>query len=205
VHIVVGANDSFIRFYDMTKLAEPIQILESKAAVNCVRMSVDRKMLLTVGDHKDVEFWDLRSNQRVLILSGHKDHAFTADWSPNNENQCATGSQDCTCRIWDIRKDQKQELTILPAKVGSVYSLRYSRNGEYLAFGEMMDYVQIYHVPTNYECFQEIDCFGQIVGVDFDPSEDTLFFGVRINSNEGIFEYRANGKERELKIEDCWL
>ncbi|KAJ3088069.1 hypothetical protein HK102_009643 [Quaeritorhiza haematococci] len=47
--------------------------------------------------------WDLRSGRSALVLHGHVKPILTLDWSPNGY-QIATGSEDNTIRIWDIRK-----------------------------------------------------------------------------------------------------
>ena len=47
--------------------------------------------------------WDLRSGRSILLLEGHAKKVVTVDFSPNGY-QLATGSEDNTVRVWDIRK-----------------------------------------------------------------------------------------------------
>lgn len=64
-------------------------------------------------------------------MNDHQDFSFTCCFSPN-ETTLATGNQDKTTILYDIRNLSKP-LHILGAKVGGVRSLHFSNDGKYLA------------------------------------------------------------------------
>lgn len=46
--------------------------------------------------------WDLRSGKSVMTLKGHVTQLLALDMSPNGVN-LATGSDDHTVNVWDLR------------------------------------------------------------------------------------------------------
>ena len=46
--------------------------------------------------------WDLRIGRSIVTLQGHVKGVLALDWSPNGY-MLASGSEDHTCRVWDLR------------------------------------------------------------------------------------------------------
>lgn len=61
--------------------------------------------------------WDLRTGRSIMVLEGHVQGVLSVAFSPNGY-QMATGSQDNTARLWDLRK--RACLYTLPAHQSSV-------------------------------------------------------------------------------------
>ena len=53
--------------------------------------------------HSAGRVWDMRTGRSILTLQGHVQGILTMDFSPNGYH-LATGSEDHSCRIWDLRK-----------------------------------------------------------------------------------------------------
>ena len=66
----------------------------------------------------------------VHILSEHHDFSFACCWSPDGR-LFATGNQDKTTRIYDIRRPT-EAIHVLGANVGAIRSLQFTRDGQYL-------------------------------------------------------------------------
>lgn len=133
-------------------------------------------MLAIVGDHLDVCLYDLSAGKRIGSLPGHMDFSFAADFHPAG-NLLATGNQDATTRVWDIRKSDRS-LAVLPATVGSVQSCRFSQDGKWLASAEPTDFVQVYSVHDGLQSAQTLDMLGEFSGIAFSPDSQTLYAGV---------------------------
>ncbi len=51
--------------------------------------------------------WDLRTGKCIRTLRGHVKGILSSDFSPNGY-QIATGSQDHTCMVWDLRMSARK-------------------------------------------------------------------------------------------------
>jgi WD40 repeat protein len=80
--------------------------------------------------------------------AGHLDFSFAAAWHPDGV-RFATGNQDTTTRVWDIRH-LGQSLAVLKGKMGAVRSLRFSRDGDFLLAAEPADFTHVYDVKSNF-------------------------------------------------------
>ncbi|ORX92984.1 WD40-repeat-containing domain protein [Clohesyomyces aquaticus] len=58
-----------------------------------------------------------------LELVGHEKEGFGLDWNPTNEGQLATGNEDATVRVWDMKNGfSKGTKTIEPTSTWNVHS-----------------------------------------------------------------------------------
>ena len=86
--------------------------------------------------------WDLRSGRTAMVLDGHVKDILAIDFSPNgfvllcctyyakltlrNRHQIATGSNDDTVRIWDMRS--LKSIYTIPAHKSSVSDVKFFRS-----------------------------------------------------------------------------
>ncbi|KAH9620237.1 hypothetical protein KSS87_019019 [Heliosperma pusillum] len=150
-------------------------------------LSPDGRMLVIVGDHADGLLVDSRNGKTITPLVGHKDFSFATAWSPDGIN-FATGNQDRTCRIWDVRNLSKS-LAVLKGNLGAIRSIRYSSDGRFMAMAEPADFVHVFDVNNGYNEEQEIDFFGEISGLSFSPDTESLFIGVWDRTYGSLLEY----------------
>jgi len=83
-------------------------------------------------------------------------------------NIFATGNQDKTCRVWDVRNLSKS-VAVLKGNLGAIRSIRFTSDGQFMAMVEPTDFVHVYDAKHGFEKEQEIDFFGKISGVSFSP------------------------------------
>ena len=173
-------NDRKVRIIS-PDIETPESIFEFSECVNHGSISQDLKKIALCLDSTEDLVIDRNTGEVLHTLKGHLDYGFSADWDPSNEFYLATGNQDKTVMIWDIR--QGSELTpvhTLHSKVGAAYNVKYSQNGKYLAFSENSDYFSIFD-KREFKERQVADYFGDINGFCF--SEDSrgdlrIFIGV---------------------------
>ncbi|XP_015081875.2 uncharacterized WD repeat-containing protein C2A9.03-like [Solanum pennellii] len=184
LHFIASYNDSGVREFDM----ETFQLsnhFQFNLPVNHTSLSPDGNLLVIVGDDPEGMLVDSRSGVVVSSLSGHVGSSYASAWHPDGQT-FATGNEDNTCRIWDIRNLSKS-VTVLNDTFGPIMSIRYTSDGRYMAMAEYEDLVHIFDVKSGYVVEQEIDFFGEISGMSFSPDTESLFIGV---SYSGLLEFR---------------
>ncbi|KAG6470982.1 hypothetical protein ZIOFF_072071 [Zingiber officinale] len=149
--------------------------------------SPDGKVLVIVGDDPNSMLVDAHTGKTVHTLQGHLDFSFASSWNPDGQT-FATGNQDKTCRIWDIRNLSKS-VAVLRGNLGAIRSVRFSSDGQFLAMAEPADFVHIYNVGSGYNERQELDFFGEISGMSFSPDTEALFVGVWDRTYGSLLQY----------------
>ncbi|KAJ0872086.1 putative transcription factor WD40-like family [Helianthus annuus] len=162
MHFTASNNDCGVREYDM----DGFQLVNHYLfiwPVNHTSLSPDRKLVAVVGDHLDGLLVDSSSGKRAATLEGHLDYSFASAWHPDGRI-FATGNQDKTCRLWDIR-NLATPVSVLKGNMAAIRSVRFSSDGQFLVAAEAVDFVHVYNAKLNYEKRQEIDFFGEVSGV----------------------------------------
>ncbi|CAL5054634.1 unnamed protein product [Urochloa decumbens] len=175
VHFIASSNDSGVRDYDMERF-QLCKHFQFKWPVNHTSLSPDGKVAVIVGDDPDGLLIDAKSGEVLHSMKGHRDYSFASAWSPDGLT-FATGNQDKTCRIWDVRHLSKS-VHVLRGNLGAIRSIRFTSDGRFISMAEPADFVHIFDVKSEYNRRQELDFFGEISGMSFSPDTDALFVGV---------------------------
>ncbi|XP_035550179.1 uncharacterized WD repeat-containing protein C2A9.03-like isoform X1 [Juglans regia] len=186
VHFIASNNDCGVRDFDMEKF-QLSKHFRFPWPVNHTCLSPDGKLLIIVGDNPDGLMVDSQTGKTVMSLRGHLDFSFASSWHPDGLN-FATGNQDKTCRVWDVRNLSKS-IAVLKGNLGAIRSIRYTSDGQYMAIAEPADFVHVYDVKNGYDKEQEIDFFGEIAGISFSPDTESLFIGVWDRTYGSLLEY----------------
>jgi WD40 repeat protein len=188
--VMTSNNDCYVRLFDLPTFTKTAEFKYEKA-VNHATRQPDGKMAAIVGDDKPVFVMDGDSGEKIARLHGHEDFSFATGWHPNGR-LFATGSQDRTCRVWDVR-NMAQSVAVLGAHMGAVRSLRFSGCGRFLAMAEPRDFVHVYDVARgDFGHCQEIDLFGEIAGISISPDSESLFVGMFDPNYGSLLEFERN-------------
>ncbi|KAJ3352855.1 hypothetical protein GGF32_003550 [Allomyces javanicus] len=188
VGVLVASNDQKVRRVQVGVREgkwSTVRQVEMPWAVNCVAQSPDRRMLAVVGDGCESYILDAQSGQTLYTLTGHVDYSFASAWS-HDGYLVATGNQDRTARIYDIRYPSKT-LHLLAAHVGAIRSIRFSPD-RHLFLAEDADYVTIVDTTT-FRHAQVLDFFGEIAGIAISPDASSLFVGNADEAYGSILEF----------------
>jgi WD40 repeat protein len=189
--VMTSSNDCFVRLFDRTTFGHLSEFKFAKA-VNHATRQPGGKMTAVVGDENPVLAIDGDTGERIATMHGHRNFSFATGWHPNGQ-LFATGSQDRTCRVWDVR-NMSQSLCVLGAHTGAMRSLRFSPCGRFLAMAEPRDFVHIYDLSRgNFDYCQEIDLFGELAGISFSPDAESLFVGIFDRNYGSLLEYERVG------------
>jgi WD40 repeat protein len=125
---------------------------------------------------------------QVMKLDGHRDFSFAVEWHPGGQ-LLATGNQDSTTRVWDIRQPSSP-LAVLGGSMGAIRALRFSPDGACLAAAEPADFVHVYDVASGFSKVQEIDLFGEVAGIGFSPDAQVLFVAISDSMYSSLLQYQ---------------
>ena len=127
------------------------------------------------------------SFQTIAKVVGHLDYSFASAWHPDGRI-FATGNQDKTSRVWDIR-NLSSPIAVLKNNLGACRSIRFSSDGEFMIVAEPADFVHIYSTKADYKKRQEIDFFGEISGVSASPDDESLYIGIWDRTYASLLQY----------------
>ncbi|KAH7434721.1 hypothetical protein KP509_06G032000 [Ceratopteris richardii] len=184
--LMTSNNDAVVRVFDIERF-EVQQKLNFPWPVNHTSVSPDNRFVVVVGDSVEGYVMESHSGKTFATLRGHLDFSFASAWHPDGY-VFATGNQDTSCRLWDVR-NLSSSFAVLKGHIGAIRSLRFTSDGRFLAMAEPADFVHILDVYQDYRRCQEIDIFGEIAGISFSPDTEALFIGVADRTYGSLLEY----------------
>jgi WD40 repeat protein len=101
--LVSGSSDRTVRIWSPKTGQEEDVLLHQNENVSahCVSFSLDGKRLASAsGDRDWVEVWDVSARRCLTNLTGHIHDVWGVSYSPDGK-LLASGSSDCTIRLWD--------------------------------------------------------------------------------------------------------
>ncbi|XP_040970896.1 uncharacterized WD repeat-containing protein C2A9.03 isoform X2 [Gossypium hirsutum] len=195
MRVMAANNDAQIRVFD----AETFSTLNRFSfdwSVNNTSVSPNGKLLAILGDSTDCLIVDAQSGKVTDTLEGHLDYSFASAWHPDG-NILATGNQDTTCRLWDVRKPS-QSLAVLKGRMGAIRALKFTSDGRFLAMAEPADFVHVFDTKSGHVKCQEIDFFGEVAGISFSPDTESLFVGVADRTYGSLLEFNRRRHNQYL-------
>ncbi|KAL6573315.1 hypothetical protein OROHE_001774 [Orobanche hederae] len=197
MRVMTANNDAQIRVMDTVKFT-CLDRFTFPWSVNNTSVSPDGKMLAVLGDSADCLMADAQSGKVISTLKGHLDYSFASAWHPDGQI-LATGNQDTTCRLWDIR-NLSESIVVLKGRMGAIRTIRFTSDGRFMAMAEPADFVHVFDTKSDYAMVQEMDLFGEIAGISFSPDTDALFVGVADRTYGSLLEFN---RRRYYHYLDC--
>ncbi|XP_057505197.1 uncharacterized WD repeat-containing protein C2A9.03-like isoform X3 [Actinidia eriantha] len=184
--IMTANNDAQVRVFDAGNFA-CLGRFSFPWSVNNTSVSPDGKLLAVLGDSSECLIADAQSGKVLGNLKGHLDYSFASAWHPDGRI-LATGNQDTTCRLWDIR-NLSESVSILKGNMGAIRAIKFTSDGRFMAMAEPADFIHIFDTQSDYAKGQEIDLFGEIAGISFSPDTQSLFVGVSDRTYGSLLEF----------------
>ncbi|TQE09635.1 hypothetical protein C1H46_004728 [Malus baccata] len=226
MRVMTANNDAQVRIFDVQNFT-CLNHFSFDWSVNNTSVSPDGKLVAILGDSADCLIADAQSGKvsSVIVvrcfyfvyanpmqrsddlptylakavgsLKGHLDYCFSSAWHPNGQI-LATGNQDTTCRLWDIR-NLSESLAVLKGRMGAIRAIKFTSDGRFMAMAEPADFVHILDTQSGYLKEQEIDLFGEIAGISFSPDTEALFVGVADRAYGSVLEFNKRHHNRYLE------
>ncbi|XP_038904495.1 uncharacterized WD repeat-containing protein C2A9.03-like [Benincasa hispida] len=129
----------------------------------------------------------LKESRAIGTVVGHRDYSSASAWHSDGR-MFATGNQDKTCRVWDVR-NFSTPVAVLKGHISVARSIRYSSDGQFMVVAEPVDFVHVYSTSVYYKKRQEIDFFGEISRVSLSPDDESLYIGIWDRTYASLLQY----------------
>lgn len=141
--------------------------------IKCVRCAKTNDALLaSCGDDGKICIWDTRTKIRQppceLIATRRRMQFNTLDWHPVFEHHIATGAQDSSCVVWDLRN--RKQVQVYIEHSGSVNAVAFNSGGSLLLSGSSDKTSKIFDVCEGRNMFTLMSHEGAVTSVCFNAS-----------------------------------
>jgi WD40 repeat protein len=171
--LAAGAN--LVSRWDMTSRQPMDHILTVHPAHGVAFSPQDARIVATVGDDTGVWLWDASSRSQPIggPLTGHTDEINCVAFNPDG-TILATGSNDRTVRLWDLRSRQPIG-DPLTGHTGVVLGVAFSPDGTTLATASTDGTTRLWNVTSRQPVGDPLTMrSGPVTGVAFSPDGRAL-------------------------------
>ena len=183
--MLVCANHPQLGVYDLETL-KVREFVNAPAFVNNADFCKTRNLYALALDDTRVQVSDGRTGgKRPLFLEGHLDYNFAARFMGND---ClATGGQDCSIRIWDLRQP-KCELSVLESRGRQISSIIFNEKNQTIYAIETLESLTAFRVEEGIWYKSWMDFLGKPKGISFVPGKNKLIMALFENNSGGILK-----------------
>ena len=170
-----GLADGSVKILDLTASDAAALEWQSIAAgtrpVQAIAFLPDRSSLLTGGDDKTLNLWNLGQPGESRVLAGHTAQVYSVAWSADGK-QITTGAADKTLRQWDAAKAAQVRQWNAHASV--VYTVAYSPKGDLLASGGDDKLIKYWNPADGKEVRKSVGHGAPVYCLSFAPTARSL-------------------------------
>jgi WD40 repeat protein/serine/threonine protein kinase len=109
-----------------------------------------RRLIATDSSNTLIRVWDVDTWKVSSVLAGHRAKVSSLAISPDGQT-LASGSDDTTIRLWDLRTLGPAVNSILQGNSGAVYAVAFSPDGRTLAAGSYDGAIKLWSVSSRQE------------------------------------------------------
>jgi WD40 repeat protein len=179
-----SSEDQTIRLWDL-KHHQCRNILQGYTNQVCSVAFSANGQTLASGDERTIRLWDVKSRQCLQVLQGHTNRIWSVAFAPlsdvtRDENSSAgpllaSGSEDQTIRLWDLKTGQC--MRVLQGHTSWIWSVAFSPSGQKLASGSEDQTVRLWDVQTG-QCLRILQGHNNwVMAVVFSPNGQILASG----------------------------
>lgn len=100
--------------------------------VDCVKFASGDDIVYSSDENGIIKRWDLNAQPGCVTFYGHMKSVRTLDFHPHGDYIVASGSNDTTVRLWDVRKSDSC-IEKYRGHIANVNSVKFSPDGSWIA------------------------------------------------------------------------
>lgn len=144
--------------------------------IKCVRWAkTNDRLMASCGDDGKICIWDTRIKVQppIEVISSRRRMQFNClDWHPVFDHHLATGAQDSSCSVWDLRN--KRPIQVYSEHKDAIRSIAFNSGGSLLLSGSQDSTSKIFDVCEGRNMFTLISHESPITSVCFDRTGELL-------------------------------
>jgi WD40 repeat protein len=142
----VIATDRGLRFFDVTKLDQAPQQIESRGELLALATSPDGRMGAGAYEDGSVRLWEMATLKQLESLKGFLLAANSVAFSPDGRRLAAGSQGQEAVKLWDA--ETRQEVLTLSGEGSQVVSLKFSPDGRFLLAVNSSGLAHVWSAPT---------------------------------------------------------
>ncbi|KAJ1332614.1 hypothetical protein BSLG_008243 [Batrachochytrium salamandrivorans] len=136
-YVACGGLDNICSIYNLKTKEGSVKVARELSAhtgyLSCCRFISDRQILSSSGDMSS-KIWDIRTGRCVQTFAGHESDINAVQFFPNGD-AFGSGSDDASCRLFDLRADRELNQYTHDNILCGITSVAFSISGRLLFAG----------------------------------------------------------------------
>lgn len=130
--LVTGGQDRNVNLWAFGNEKCFMSLPGHNGQVDCVKFTSGDDIVYSADENGIIKRWDLNTQPGCVTFYGHMKSVRTLDFHPHGNYIFASGSNDTTVRLWDVRKSDSC-FSKYRGHIANVNSVKFSPDGWWIA------------------------------------------------------------------------
>lgn len=130
--LVTGGQDRNVNLWALGNEKCFMSLSGHNGQVDCVKFASGDDIVYSSDENGIIKRWDLNAQPGCVTFYGHMKSVRTLDFHPHGDYIVASGSNDTTVRLWDVRKSDSC-IEKYRGHIANVNSVKFSPDGSWIA------------------------------------------------------------------------
>lgn len=130
--LVTGGQDRNVNLWAFGNEKCSMSLTGHNGQVDCVKFASGDDLVYSADENGIIKRWDLNASATPVTFFGHMKSVRTLDFHPHGDYVFASGSNDTSVRLWDVRKSDSC-IGKYRGHIANVNSVKFSPDGWWIA------------------------------------------------------------------------
>ncbi|XP_055304614.1 katanin p80 WD40 repeat-containing subunit B1 [Sitodiplosis mosellana] len=174
--LVTGGQDRNVNLWAFGNEKCFMSLPGHNGQVDCVKFTSGDDLVYSADENGIIKRWDLNTQPGCVTFYGHMKSVRTLDFHPHGNYIFASGSNDTTVRLWDVRKSDSC-FSKFRGHIANVNSVKFSPDGWWIASAGTEGSVIIWDIRTTNKVMEFQETASPVTCITFHPSDFILAAG----------------------------